>query len=483
MPPVLQRWVPLALLAVLALGLRTWDLDRRPMHADEANQAVKTGELLEHGRYTFDPADHHGPTLYYAVLPLAWLRGETTLAELTETTVRLVPVLAGSVAVFLLFLLAHPLGYWPALTAAALLAVSPPAVYFSRYFVQETLLVTFTLGALVCGQRWWRSGGIPWAAGTGLCLGLMQATKSSAPLLALAVLGGLLLARPGRPRSTTIPRDSTAAALAALLVATLFYSSFGSHPRGLLDALLTYPATWSRFDAGTGHEKSWGYYLQLFGWQKNGGLVSHQLVFSVLALAGLVVAFTGRRPALLRWAAGSSVLLFSLFSLTAYKTPWHTVHLVPGMALLAAGALAVLPQRTTARFLAAGLAFAAFLSQAQQVRLFSFLRPADERNPYAYVHTSPDVRKVRPMVKAAQAAYPGLPVRIISEEAWPLPWYLRGLPGIGYWTSVPAECDGALVVASAGLAEEVRVRLQGDYDPTFVGLRPGFVLVVFKPKS
>ena len=58
-----RRWLPIALVAVTALWLRTHDLDVRPMHADEANQAVKVGALLERGHYEFDPADHHGPTL------------------------------------------------------------------------------------------------------------------------------------------------------------------------------------------------------------------------------------------------------------------------------------------------------------------------------------------------------------------------------------------------------------------------------------
>ena len=52
----------------------------------------------------------------------------------------------------------------------------------SQYQVVN-LLVTFTLGAFVCGQQWWRQGGWRWAAATGLCLGLMLATKASALLL------------------------------------------------------------------------------------------------------------------------------------------------------------------------------------------------------------------------------------------------------------------------------------------------------------
>ncbi|MGH7944712.1 MAG: hypothetical protein ACREF9_06865, partial [Opitutaceae bacterium] len=96
------RWLPLALVTLVAFWLRTHDLDRRPMHADEANQAVKLGQLLDAGHYEFDPRDHHGPTLYYAAVPVAWLRGERSLATLTETSVRLVPALFGTFSVVLL---------------------------------------------------------------------------------------------------------------------------------------------------------------------------------------------------------------------------------------------------------------------------------------------------------------------------------------------------------------------------------------------
>src|SRR5688572_30426005 len=98
--PQSQRWLDggvLALVLVAALLLRVHDLAAKPMHADEANQAVKLGEMLGGGRYRFDPRDHHGPTLYYLGLFSATLRGETTLAALTESTVRLVPALAGVV--------------------------------------------------------------------------------------------------------------------------------------------------------------------------------------------------------------------------------------------------------------------------------------------------------------------------------------------------------------------------------------------------
>jgi uncharacterized protein (TIGR03663 family) len=474
MPSALQRWLPLALVVAFALGLRLWDLDRRPMHADEANQAVKTGALLEGRGYAFDPADHHGPTLYYAALPVAWLRGEHTLAELSETTVRLVPALAGAVAVLLLYFLALPLGPRPALLAAAFFTLSPPAVYYSRYFIQESLLLAFALGALFSGMQWWRSGRLGWALAAGVCAGLMQATKASAPLFLLAALAGLAFARPSPPAAAQFARHLIFSLLMAVLVAGLFYSSFGTHFAGLGAAWDTYTSFGKRLASGlTGHEKPWWYYLSLFGWRQEGGVITHQLGISLLALGGLGVAlFSTQRP-LLRGAVGFTVVLALVLSFASYKTPWHIIHLVPGLALLAAGALGAVPERWTQ----AGnlVAFVVLYTLSSQVKLTSFQRPADERNPYAYVHTSPDIFKIRPMADVTDG-----PVRVISEESWPLPWYLRGLPDVGYWNTVPEDCDGALIIASAGLAEEVQARLHGKYTTHFVGLRPGFTLVVFK---
>ncbi len=471
-----SRWLPLALVAAAALWLRTHDLGRRPMHADEANQAVKFGELLEHGRYAFDPADHHGPTLYYAARPIAWLRGERTLATLSETTVRLVPAIAGTLGVILLFILAAPFGRWQALIAATLFVVAPASVYYGRYFIQETLLLTFLLAAIVCAQRWWRHGTALWAMAAGACGGLMQATKASAPLFIAAAVAAVWVARCGPAASRRLRRDLALALGAALFVAALFYSSFGTHLSGLRDALLTYVHASDRAAAGAGHEKPWTYFINLFGWQRSGGLLWQQLLFIGLALGGAALALR-RDQGLLRGALAFTVVVGIALSITPYKTPWHVIHLVPGLALLAAGALAWIPLRT----LAGALLACVLVLQWQQTRLANFLRPADARNPYAYVHSSPDVIRIRALAESALLASPENPVRVIGEEYWPLPWYLRGLDRVGYWTVAPDDCDGALIVASATQAPVVRSRLRGHYQESYLGLRPGFLCVVFTP--
>ena len=481
MPQVLTRRLPLALLTLAAFLLRIRDLPVRPMHADEANQAVKAGILLETGRYAFDPHEHHGPVLYYAVLPVAWCRGQRTLARLDELTVRLVPAIAGAASVLLLGLLAAPLGRWPSLAAAAFLATSPPAVYYSRYFIQESLLSAFALAAFYCARRWLATPRRRWAAAAGLCVGLMQATKESAPLFLLAAAAAFLAARP-RPGGPTLrhpARDGILAALAALAAAALFYSSFGANPAGLRDALGTYADYSARIGGGaTGHEKPWWYYAKLFGWQRSGGLVFEQAGFSALSLAGLAVAAAGGSR-LLRWAAAYTLFVFAALSATPYKTPWLAIHLVPGMAILAAGALSALCRirgGTPAAAAAAAAVLAMLLLQADRVsRGYSH----DPRNPYAYVHSSPDVLKFRGMADEALVRRPGGTIRVISEEYWPLPWYFRGLDNVGYWHRPPADCDADLVVTSAGLAADVRSRLHGAYSSSYLGLRPGFVCVVF----
>jgi hypothetical protein len=60
-----------------------------------------------------------------------------------------------------------------------------------------------------------------------------------------------------------------------------------------------------------------------------------------------------------------------------------------------------------------------------------------------------------------------------------VPWYLRGFARVGFYATPPADCDGALVIASVAQAEAVRAKLTGRYRESFLGLRPGVVLVLF----
>src|SRR5512146_453722 len=79
----------------LALALRCPHLTERPMHNDEAVNALKFRSLWEHSSYKYDPNEHHGPALAYSTLALNRLTGAPDFVHFTETRLRLLTVIFG----------------------------------------------------------------------------------------------------------------------------------------------------------------------------------------------------------------------------------------------------------------------------------------------------------------------------------------------------------------------------------------------------
>src|SRR5438046_7212875 len=142
----MKRRSALALLLAVAgaLALRVPSLDTRPLHNDEAVNAVKVSELWKEGRYAYDPDEYHGPTLHYATLPFLWLSGARNSDELADATLRLAPVVSGVGLIVLLLLLADGLGREAVAWAAIFTAVSQAMVFYSCYFIHNILLMFFT---------------------------------------------------------------------------------------------------------------------------------------------------------------------------------------------------------------------------------------------------------------------------------------------------------------------------------------------------
>ncbi len=189
-----------------ALLLRTRELGLRPMHHDEANQAVKFGALLETGEYHYDKNDHHGPSLYYLTLPVARAGGTPPAASLDETVLRLVPALFGAGALLLLLLFRRGLGR-TALFSGLLAAISPLIVYYSRFYIQETILVFFIVGLLASLWRYSRRPSAGWAVAAGFCAGMMYATKETSIIVFAAVAAAFLFASASRGSGRSGPES------------------------------------------------------------------------------------------------------------------------------------------------------------------------------------------------------------------------------------------------------------------------------------
>jgi predicted membrane-bound mannosyltransferase len=368
------------------------------------------------------------------------------------------------------------------LIAAALVAVAPPAVYFSRYFVQETLLLAFTLGALLCGRQWLRSGRLWWVIAMGACAGLMQATKALAPLFAVAALVALWIENGFRNPSPARWRGFALALVAAAAMAALFYSSFGQNPAGLWQAISSVGTMFDRVTEGaSGHEKPWWWYATLLTRSYSSWPDWRTLPFLILAVIGYFSSWRSAQP-LMRFLVIYATIVAAVLSLTPYKTPWVVIHLVPLLALFAAEVYE-LPLRwrripPVPLFACAAVSVALLAS----VTWFVALTRAswDQRNPYAYVHSAHDVLKIRPLADKARRAFPNEPIRIIAPEYWPLPWYLRGMTNVRYASGPTEDCDGALVIVAAEIHDAVRARMHAEYTMSYVGLRPGVVLIALE---
>ncbi|MBN2449840.1 MAG: TIGR03663 family protein, partial [Lentisphaeria bacterium] len=336
-----QTWATgLALLGLvaLALALRLPGIERRPMHNDEANQAYKAGLLMDTGRYRYDPFEHHGPTLYYLTLPEAWLQARGHFADTEILTYRIVPLIFGVLLIVLLVAVRDALGTVATVAAGVWIAVSPAMVYFSRFYIQEMLLVCFSFGLLAALWRYHRAPGYGWAVVAGLCAGLMHATKETCILAwgAMAVAAAVEGYRQRRrPERTAAPWERErlyhlgAAAAAAMIVSVTFFTSFFTHWRGPLDSVLTYTTYLNRGVApDTTHNHPFWFYLRILTYAKPArGPAWGEDIILVLGAVGALAAWIRPRslqgsPVALRCLSLYAVVLTLVYSAIPYKTPW-----------------------------------------------------------------------------------------------------------------------------------------------------------------
>jgi uncharacterized protein (TIGR03663 family) len=514
---MLQNRFYLLLIVAVGLGALVFRLPRlaeRPLHTDEAVHTVKAGILLETGTYIYDPHEYHGPTLYYAALPLLRLTGAKKLSDIRNVIpFRLVPVIFGTALVFLLLGIRDGIGNRAAAVAAILTAVSPAMVYYSRYYIMEMLLVFFTFAAMVSVWRYTRSRRLGWALAAGASVGLMHATKETSLIVYAMALGALLLTlawtewvdgRRIKIKEYFHHWHTVGALKVAAMVAVFFLTALLSNPAATIDSVRAYGGYFHRAADGVGiegpsvHRHAWDYYLRLLLFFRYGpGRFWSEGLIVTLALVGIVSALR-RRPQpvgysvpLVRFLAFYTVLLTVVYSVIPYKTPWCLLGFLHGMILMAGIGTASLARRLKThwtRALGAVILAAGVLHLGLQAYRASYVYPADPRNPYVYAHTSPDllnlVERVEDLAKISpEGRNMHVEVVVPGSDYWPLPWYLRQFPRVGYREAPPRNLDAPVIITSPALEEEVDERLDGEYFREYFGLRPDVLLTVYIRQS
>lgn len=494
------------ILVLLGLGLgffyRLPGLERRPMHADEAILGVKLADYWQSGHFNYDPKDFHGPGLHQTTIAWGRLTGwETDPAAWTEQDLRFVVVLTGLGVMLSVFLFADALGRLGTALALMMTAVSPMMVYYSRYFIMEmqlTLLMALTLG---CFWRHSQGGGRLWLVLGGMALGFAHATKETFIINVAAALAGWVVARvvvgefsPRQSNSLSLMSRSKKRELSApwawvlvpaLLVSVASYSGGFQDWKAVQDSALTY-ANYLERSGGSGHEKPWHYYLTLIFWRRD-GLVWSEAMIGGLGLVGMLNAFLGEhkstaRQAFLVFLSGYTAVLFVIYSLLSYKTPWcilaaqHSLTLLAGVGAswfwsACRGGIARLVYKVA---IGVGLYFL-----CGQSKFANEEYRADQRNPYVYSHTTTDLmRLVAEVEKVAADQGAGFSAQVINRDSgWPLPWYWRALPKVGYQTELPEQVEASVIIVDADQLPALKVRL-GDKAAAYTetgpyGLRPG----------
>ncbi len=533
MKPQQKCYVIILAVTVIAAAMRLPQLTLRPMHCDEAVHAVKFGALLNEHFYRYDKNEYHGPTLNYFTLIPAWISNCKNITDVNEAALRIVPVFFGMMLVLLFLLITDGLGRNAVIFAAIFTALSPAFVYYSRYYIQETLLVCFTFGVIVCGWRYTQNRKVLWALCAGIFLGLMFATKETSLIafisLGLAIILTVVTNRGLITQLKIKPGHLILAIAAAAIVSSAFYSSFFTNPRGIIDSLLTYETYFGRAAQNQNHFHPWYYYLKILICNKSAsGQVWTEALIVVLALFGFLTAIvntccgssflsfprklessslqwipafagmtSGVNSNLLRFLAFYTVIMTVTYSAIPYKTPWCLLGFLQGMILLAGIGAATILTFFKSRFVqtvAFLLLLAGVFNLARQSYLGSFKYYADPDNPYVYAHTTNDIFTITRRVEQIASAYPAgrkIYIEVICPEAdyWPLPWYLRSFPNIGWWNKVDDKVPAApLIIASPKVYDALMKKLyelpppgeRNLYVPLFdrpVYLRPNVELI------
>lgn len=349
-------FVAVVAIMLIAAILRLYDLSLVPLHHDEGVNGNFLVRLVREGYYHYDPANYHGPTLYYFAAALAWVLKPFvgSNANLTTFGIRFVPALFGLGTIGLVFTLRRNLGTVATLSAAFLLAVSPGAVYLSRYFIHETLFVFFTLGIVVALLKYFENPRAIHLILATLSAALLFATKETAMISVAVLIIALVVTEvycafwrsvgntpkkkkggSGKERDyrTFVERAGGSSALVlALVVAVtvfiaayiLFYSSFfTNYPQGVYDSLKTFQI-WTK----TGQEAH-KHPLATYIWW----LLEQESPLLALGAIGALLAVLKPLKSFALFSALWAFGLIAAYSLIAYKTPWLALNFIVPLAL------------------------------------------------------------------------------------------------------------------------------------------------------
>lgn len=511
-------WICVVVIFVIAAALRMYDLDLVPLHHDEGVNGNFLVRLVREGFYQYDPENYHGPTLYYFAAFFPWvvriLFGKAAMENygLTTVAIRMVPALFGLGTIGLIILLRRWLGTIATLSAALLLALSPGAVYLSRYFIHETHFVFFTFAIVVSCLYFYEYQNafylIPAAASAALLVATKETAMISVAVLVIAfgvTLGYLHLRRgnvrpakvKGRPEQWSFagfieqlggPLIIGFCVLLAAVVFVglylLFYSSFFTNAKGISDSFATF-AVWTK----TGSKDHVHPLYTYIGW-----LVYRETPLLILGAVGALFIVLKPKNAFALFAALWAFGLLAAYSLIPYKTPWLMLNFVVPLALIGGYAVQAIYELEGRHWRVTGVVLIGVVSvSAYQTVDLNFINYDNDDSSYVYVYAH-TTRGMLDLVKEIdrignERAGGQTGITIVSPDYWPLPWYLRKYSRVGYYGTLSPSTE-PMIIANENQQPQVEANFRDLYqqvrskeaDGAFE-LRPGVKLLLYERRK
>ncbi|MFH1835537.1 MAG: flippase activity-associated protein Agl23, partial [Methanobacteriota archaeon] len=437
------------IILIIALTARIINLELRPLHHDETVRA-----FMIQGIANGNPWKHHmgfhGPFLFYANALSFKIFGESTFS------LRIAESIFGGLIILLLIPIRSHIGNRGFLFSAALIALSPALVYFSRMTIQTPFILFFELATVVFAFSYSNSKNPIYAYLTAISIALAFTVKETTyvllgmfgPYLAVKFILSLF-GKQGRIRKKTKLfkanlskwkmrlKNNAPVIISAILLFLVFYiipySSFLQELETVKSSLGLFQFWYDRVQYR--HTKSVDYYFKI--------VLDVEFIPVIFAIVGLIYSIFRRnefRTAVSYW----SIAAFSVYSYIPTKEAWVFPHILPPIILLAGIGVEGVYLELTRKKRFAGLGkpvftiiliyfLAAYGLLAYEKNFVSY---SMESNSLTYVQSYPDVEKIVERIENLSFKKTGgrdLDIVYAFEEDYPLRWYLRDYKNVAYY--------------------------------------------------
>ncbi|MFN0117282.1 MAG: flippase activity-associated protein Agl23 [Elusimicrobiota bacterium] len=495
----------LLLLALFSFS-RFYNLTARPFHNDEAVNGFFVDTLIKSGKYSYDPVNYHGPSIYFFQYALTWVRSlpekpfsiKIKTSGLTEMAVRTQVAIFGILTLFSIFLLRIRLGHIGTLFALFLAGTSCDLLFFSRYFIHETLVVFFTFWVYLSASFWRETKKPIYIYLLSASISFLYATKETS-IVHFAVLFLAFLCTEicsgidSNSFFSTFRKNINheiedfirpaksylfSAFILGFVIWFLLFSSFLTNPRGLIDSVKTY-FSWTREGLESIHNKEFIYYIREI-------LIPYELPLFVFTLIGIPIAFLKKNKQVIFisfWALGMTLA----YSFIPYKTPWILINFLIPMCLISGYAIKEIynylktsegvSNNRTLSISVFSIFLIPLLIQIPLTYRANYIEFDFDRHRQVYAHSSREVFKlISEIKKIAKKTNKGndLRIQVVAKEYWPIPFYLRDFTNLGFYSEEDGvQLDAPIIIADTKQAETVKSQLKEFYAIKNYSLRPG----------